>query len=316
MKFYLEEYIFMETLDKAENGIIKMMMEKRFGSKTAEGVALQRLRESVKPESERICYDRYAAYLIDPNVLEFIHKNPYLVRTETEKYEMILPGMFNSIIARVRYFDDFVNRSIYEGFEQIVIMGAGYDTRAYRIEGIKKLKVFEMDHSDTQSIKIERLKKIFDPLPEHVIFIPIDFETGILSQRLIDSGFDKSKKTLFIMEGLVMYLTPESVDETLFFIANNSGKGSAIIFDYYPKSVVDITCKSKCEKNIRDFMARHGEPLKFGIEEGKVETFLSKRGFSQIHNVAPEDYKNMYFHGVNENRTICFLLYFVHATIK
>ncbi len=140
---------------------------------------------------------------------------------------------------------------------------------------------------------------------------PISLASGCIAQ-----GYDRSQKTLFLLEGLIMYIPPEAVDETLSFIAKNSGKGSAVIFDYYPESVVDGTCELEVGKNIRDYTRQQGEPLQFGIKEGKVENFLAARGFSQIHNVTSEDYKKMYFHGVNAGRSVCSLLYFAHAVIE
>jgi len=173
-----------------------------------------------------------------------------------------------------------------------------------------------VDHPDTQSTKLERLKKIFVSLPDHVFFVSIDFKTETLGQRLLNSGFDKSKKTLFIMEGLVMYLPPESVDDILFFIVKNSGKDSKIIFDYYPESIVDGTCELELGMNIKKFMIQQGEPLKFGIKEGTIETFLAERGFSRVQNVTAEEYKKMYFHGINKDREVCSLLSFAHAVVQ
>lgn len=145
----------METLGKAEDQILNIMDRKRPSNKTAEGVALYRLGESIKPEGERICYDPYAIYFINPEILEFVRNNPDKAKADAERYEKLLPGMVNSGLARVRYFDDFVKNSVDEGLEQLVILGAGYDTRAYRIEGLKKLKVFEVDQPDTQSVKTD-----------------------------------------------------------------------------------------------------------------------------------------------------------------
>jgi O-methyltransferase involved in polyketide biosynthesis len=112
-----------------------------------------------------------------------------------------------------------------------------------------------------------------------------------------------------------MYISPEAVDDTLAFIAKNSGKGSAIIFDYYPKSVVDGACESETGKNIRNFAAQAGEPFQFGIEEGMVEEFLSQRGFSQIRNVTSEDYKKACFYGINKDGVVCSLMLFAHAVV-
>jgi methyltransferase (TIGR00027 family) len=283
-------------------------------SKMAELIALHRVAESALPEGQRICYDPYAVHFVDPKILEFARKNPEKTKAMREHYERLFPGLGNSIRARVRYFDDFVKAAIGEGLEQLVILGAGYDTRAYRIEGLNKIRVFEVDHPLTQSIKIGKIKKIFGSLPEHVVYVPVDFESDDLGQKLLEKGYDNSRRTLFVMEGLVMYIPPKSVDETLSFILNNSAKGSAVLFDYFLQSVVDGTCETG--KNMRDFAAQQGEPFLFGIEEGTVEAFLAERGFSKARNVTSEDYKKAYFHGINESRTVCNLLAFAHAVVK
>jgi methyltransferase (TIGR00027 family) len=292
-------------------------MNKKGSSKMAELIALHRVAESRKPEGERICYDPYAVHFINPETLAFAAANPEKTKAMSEYYERLFPGLANSIRARVRYFDDFVKNSIDEGFEQLVILGAGYDTRAYRIEGLKgKIKVFEVDHPDMQYVKIEKIKGIFGFLPGHVTYVPVDFEIDNFGKRLIEQGYNRSHKTFFILEGLVMYIPPEVVDETLSFIAENSEKGSAILFDYYPESIIDGTCELEVGKNIMDYTKQQGEPLKFGIKEGTVEAFLGARGFSQIKNVTSEDYKKMYFHGTNASRAVSPLLYFAHAVIE
>jgi methyltransferase, putative, TIGR00027 family len=288
----------------------------RESSKLAEGIALHRALESQKPESERICYDPYAIYFINQETLEPF-SDPQKVKVSHEYYERLLPGFTNSVRTRVRYFDDFVKKSIDEGLEQLVILGAGYDTRAYRIEGLKgKVKVYEVDHPNTQSVKIEKIKEIFGFLPEHVIYVPVDFETEDFGERLIEKGYDRSFKTLFLMEGLIMYITLETVDETLTFIAKNSGKGSSILLDYFPESVIDGSCELEVGKNMREYAAKQGEHFKFGIKEEEVETFLAKRGFSQIYNVTSEDYKKMYFQGINKDKSVCSLMLFVHAVVQ
>jgi len=291
--------------------------KRKGSSKMAELIALHRVAESRKPEGERICYDPYAVYFVDPETLAFSASNPEKTKEMSEYYERLFPGLANSIRARVRYFDDFVKSSLDEGLEQLVILGAGYDTRAYRIEGLKgKVRVFEVDHPDTQSVKVEKIKSIFGPLPDHVTYVPVDFETENLGERLTAQGYDRSLKTLFLMEGLIMYIPPEAVDETLSFVVKNSCKGSAILFDYYPESLVDGSCELEAGKNIHNYLVQIEEPLKFGIREGEVKAFLAERGFSQIHNVTAEEYKKMYFHGINKNREVSSLLFFVHAVTE
>lgn len=299
---------------KASN---KANTKKKGSSKMAEGIALHRVDESNKSEEERIFYDPYAVHFVNPAILEYAEKYPEQAKAAVEQMERLFPGLGNSIRARVRYFDDFVKNFINEGLRQLVILGAGYDTRAYRIEGLKgKVRVFEVDHPDTQSVKIEKVKEIFCFLPSHVVYVPVDFETDNFGERLAAQGYDRSLKTLFLLEGLIMYIPPEAVDETLSFIAKNSGKGSTILFDYYPESLVDGSCELEAGKNIHNYLVQVGEPLKFGIKEGMVETFLAERGFSRVKDVTAEEYKKMYFHGVNKDRNVCSLLSFVHAGIE
>jgi len=294
----------------------EMKVDRKDPSKMAEEIAFHRVVEMFMPEDEKIFSDPYAIRFVNPEILENMAKNPVETQKKSEELEKLFPGVHNSIIARVRYFDDFVEKLVDEGLEQLVILGAGYDTRAYRIEGLKEnVKVFEVDHPNTQSFKIEKVREIFGSIPDHVVYVPIDFDTQKLDQRLLESGYDRSKKTLFVMEGFVMYIPPSAVDETLSFIVNNSGKGSAVIFDYIPQSVVDGTSDLEVGKNLHNHAKEYKEPLQFGIEEGKLETFLKERGFSSIENVTSEDYQKAYFEGKKRNKDVCSLFLFAHTVV-
>lgn len=156
-------------------------LKRKGPSKTAELMAFNRVVESAKPEGERICYDSYAIRFIGPEYLKFLKvlaSDPDKAKASREQMERLYPGVHNSIVARVRYFDDSVRTSIKEGLEQLVILGAGYDTRAYRIEGLKDtVRVFEVDHPDTQKMKMEKIKEIFGSLPDYIAYIPVDLTT-------------------------------------------------------------------------------------------------------------------------------------------
>lgn len=309
----------MEQSEKSKDEFIelnKAFMERTGpGCKTAEGIAIHRFAESQRPEGERICYDPYAVYFLSPETLEFRARNPDKAKAAQEQYERFFPGLGNSIRAKVRYFDDFIKKSIDEGLEQLIILGAGYDSRAYRIDGLKKMRVFEVDHPGTQNLKIEKIKEIFGSLPDNVVYAPVDLGIDDLGKKLMETGYDKSKMSLFIMEGVIFYVPPKMVDEILSFIVKNSGKGNGVLFDYFPQCVVDGSCEREVGKNIHNHLLQIGEPLQFGIEDCGVEAFLSQRGFSKIKNVTSEDYKRAYFHGVNKDREVCSMMSFVHATV-
>jgi methyltransferase (TIGR00027 family) len=284
---------------------------------TAEQVAICRAMESTKPEHERVCYDPLAQIFINDKFKIRGRISPLVKIVYWYLAERRFPGAASEAILRTRYIDDYVNECIRSGIEQLVILGAGFDSRAYRFNELKgKVKVLEVDHPATQRLKIERLKKVFMSPPDHVVYVPIDFSKEKLEKRLYESGYDENLRTLFIWEGVVAYLTAEAVDETLAFVAKNLGEGSSIIFGYIFKSVVDGTCELEEAKKVREYNARGGEPFTFGIEEGTIDEFLSSRGFYQVENVTQEELKKAYFKGKNERRKVTPLGALVHATVK
>jgi len=198
----------------------------------------------------------------------------------------------------------------------LVILGAGYDSRAYRFDELKKdIKVFEVDHPDTQTLKIEKVKRILGALPDNVVYVSIDFSKETLDQKLSESGYKRNLKTLFIWEGVTMYLTAEAVDETLAFVAENSCTGSSIIFNYMLESVVDGSDKSKMVKKLKDRLGRRGEPITFGIAEADLENYLLRRGFWRVSNVNDEFLRG-YFTEVNRKQEVYPFLLIAHATVK
>jgi len=274
-------------------------MEKQRPSRSAEGVALVRAIEAQKPEGERICYDPYARALIDGGMSFILSK----LVIDSGIYERMAPGAVAFIVTRERYIDDFLKAELSEGLDQVVILGAGFDTRAYRIAGIEKTRVFEIDQPATQAVKLERLKKVIDPLPGHVTFIPVDFNTQTLGERLSAGGYDERCKTLFIWQGVTYFLTAEGVDNTLAFIAHHSGPDSAVIFDYFYNAV--LRDKSRRDVKALQQAARlSGEQYLFGIDEGQIGPFLTQRGFRDVRNATLEDLKRLYFTGPNAGRAV------------
>ena len=254
--------------------------------------------EARKPEAERICYDPFARAFI-PGISFTLSK----LVIDSGLYERMAPGAVEFILVRERYIDDFLKACLSEGLDQVVILGAGFDTRAYRIAGIEKTRVFEIDHPATQEVKLKRLKKVIDPLPGHVTFIPVDFNTQALSERLLASGYNEQAKTLFIWQGVTYFLTPEGVDSTLAFIANHSGPGSAVIFDYFYNETLRDTSRSYV-KTMRRAARMTGEEYMFGIDQGQIEPFLTQRGFRDVRSVTLEDLKRLYFTGPNAGRAV------------
>lgn len=272
-------------------------MDASKASQTAEIMARHRAAELQYPEDQRVCNDPYAIYFVSQEVRQAFKKplRSLLIRLWVN---WMFPGVHNGVISRVRYMDDCVGKCLENGMQQMVIIGAGYDTRAYRFNGLsEKVKVFELDHPATQKRKQEKLKEIFQSIPRHVAHIPIRLENDEVSVKLFEAGYDQSLKTLFIMEGLLMYLPPPFVDKILTFITTASGPGSWITFDYLPPSMIDGTIKAKEGKNMIKGVNKWGEPFRFGLRHETAKPFLSSRGFCHIHTINAPDLKAIYFNG-------------------
>ena len=284
-------------------------MKRTQASITAPGIAFVRALESSKPAGERICYDPLARQLISSAFY-------YFCKLFAGYAERKGPGVLGFLAARCRYIDDYLQACLEAGLDQVVILGAGLDSRAYRFEQLKEhVKVFEVDHPATQQAKMGKLKKIFGEVPEHVAYVPIDFDAETL-QKLFDFGYSPQVKTLFIWEGVVHCLTAEAVDQTLEFVLKNSASGSSIIFDYVYSSALTAAHKRGEVARMQRYRRFTGEGLVFGIEEGQVEAFLRARGYTQIQNVTSEDLKRIYFTGVNQTRSIAPIYAIVHATVR
>ncbi len=274
-------------------------MRKNQSSLTAAGIALARAVESEKPADERICYDPYARQFT-PAWMYYI----FGLFIKTGYAEIRGPGVIGFLMARERYIDDVLKNYLSEGLQQLVILGAGNDLRAYRFDLPGRVRAFEVDHPITQADKLKKVQCVFGKIPEHVIYVPVDFNTQNLSERLHSSGYDPGRISLFIWQGVTMYLTPTGVDSTLDFIVKNSAPGSAVVFDYLYQAVLEGIQKQNEISNMRRYRFVTGEGLTFGIPEGAVGAFLQQRGFQSVKDVNAEALKAAYFFGKNANRKV------------
>jgi len=288
-------------------------MRKSDPRKMALQIAGLRANETHLPEEERVFEDPYAEYFFPENVRKMA-RNVDWVKSERAKYEAIMPGVNGAIAARIRYMDEKVSDAVGSGFRQMIIVGAGYDTRAYRIRGVReKLMVFEVDHPATQRVKKETIREIFGDLPAHVAYVPMVFGEDRLDEKLSESGCDSTRKTLFIAEGLLMYLPPPAVDGLLTYIRSNSAAGSSLVADVFDTTVVDGTSPLKEARMLRKFVESEGSPLRFGIPDGTVETFFKQRGFNAVIRTTPEQCKRTYFSSASLDRNVSPMFQFVYA---
>jgi methyltransferase (TIGR00027 family) len=162
---------------------------------------------------------------------------------------------------RMAFFDSVVDRFL-PNITQFVILGAGFDTRAFRLPENSGVRSFEVDTLKTQAIKRETLGKAGIDASS-VTFVSADFEKEDWLAKLVDAGFDRGKPALFLWEGVTMYLDRQAVEATLRKIAGTA-KGSIVAFDYFTDE--SLLSPAFYWRFARAATKAAGEPLKFGID--------------------------------------------------
>ena len=258
-------------------------------------MALSRAIETRKPAAERICDDPFAERFLGPKYRMLLWGRP--IRDVVEgQIERRFAGHQYYVIARTRYFDDFLQQRLAGGAEQLVILGAGYDSRPYRFaDQLNGVQVFEVDHPATSTAKQAKIRAVIGKIPANVTYVAVDFTVDKLADKLQGSGYRTTRPTVFLWEGVTPYLDLAAVDEVLGFVTATAAAGSAIVFDYILRSVVDGTCELRGAANEFAKMSRTSEPLTFGIDEGQAPAFLASRGFENVVDVGSEELTARYF---------------------
>lgn len=261
---------------------------------TARGVALVRAVEMLRPETARIAADPYARSFVNPlNVFGL----RLMQATGLSRLVGIEP-MLTFAIVREQFVHDIIVAEARAGIGQVVILGAGFDTRVYRIAELEKIPVFEVDHPVTQAQKRAALRDVVRPFPSGVQFVGVDFETDDLGDRLRAAGYREERRTLFVWQGVSMYLTEAGIDRTLAFAAQHAARGSAIVFDYFDARAME----SGEAKTIRFFTAIMGEKVTFAIDQTQIVPFLATRGFTNIRNADARQMAKPHLTGINASR--------------
>lgn len=270
-------------------------MKKDKASWTAEMTAAFRATETIRPRCERLIDDPYAVRFLRP-ALQMLLKSRALTRLALWfMVDRRFPGASVTIVSRIRFVDDCLKAALESGLEQLVILGAGFDSRAYRFAQLKRHRVFEVDHPNTQRLKIEKVARILGGLPDHVHYVPVDFESQALMPKLKNEGYNPGVKTLFIWEGVCKYLTEAAVSELLTAVSAGTVKGSAIVFDYLFESMITNSASSPLTQRMLDYQANKGEPFIFGLPEKSPEAFVKPRGFSEVKNTTAAAIRGRYF---------------------
>ena len=218
-------------------------------------------------------------------------------------------------LARSRFCEDSLKTAMQTGSMQYVIWGAGLDTFAFReAEFMKKYKVFEVDHLQTQIDKINRIKRAKLEMPKNLFYVPVDFSKDDLKKGLISAGFDPRQKTFFSWLGVSYYLTEEEIEKTFDDIAFLSAEGSSLVFDYADENLFSSTVKRV--QNMVAMAKAGGEEMKSCFSYAKLEKLLEKHRFLIYELMTEQDIQENYFAGRGKDMTAFEHINYVTAVFK
>jgi methyltransferase (TIGR00027 family) len=266
-------------------------------SRTATVVTLWRATESVRAATTRLFEDPFAAAFLGWRFRWALYLSRLPVIGAGVPWSLIdghWSGARGTVVVRTRYIDDLLGAALRRGVDQVVILGAGFDCRAYRIRGIERTRVFEVDHPLTQGQKQDVLRRRLGGLPPHVAMLAIDFNMHTLDTVMPGFGYRREAQTFFICEGVTHYLSAGAVDTLFRYVARNAAVGSQMVFTYIHRAALDGSVTFAGAERTLAAVRQAGEPYTFGFDPAALPQYLAARGLILIEDVGASTYRERY----------------------
>lgn len=270
-------------------------MKAEKASQTAQYMALFRALETTQPANKRLFIDPYAISFLDGklNLAACLSPLSFVRRYVQKIIHKKIPGALSSGIARTRYIDDLLQQTIQHNIQQVIILGAGFDTRALRLDCLSTIPVIEIDHPNTARKKTSILKKVLGNLPGHIHYWQIDFNKENLHELAARENLDFSIPTTIIWEGVTNYLDEQAINNTFAF-AKRFATGSYIIFTYVHQEVLEAPQNFfGATKLLKDLDAIE-ERWTFGFDPEKLPVYLQQYNFVLLEDSGASYYRDKY----------------------
>ena len=270
-------------------------MKAHFVSRTAQYRAFFRALETVRPHNKRLFSDPYAISFLD-NGLKLavrISTFPLIGWFIPKIIQYKDPGALSSGIARTKHIDDLLEKTVRNGVKQIIILGAGFDTRALRLDFLKTIPVIEIGHPGTSKFKLNKLEKMLGKLPQNVNYLQIDFNKQSLDDLATEHNINFNIPTTIVWEGVTNYLTQQAIDDTFKFIAKFK-KSPHIIFTYINKLVLDDPQSFIGTEKLFKNLEKNKEDWIFGFQPEGLPGYLSQFNLTLLEDLGADEYRAEY----------------------
>jgi methyltransferase (TIGR00027 family) len=270
-------------------------MEPGRASRTAEHNALFRALESGRRPGERVVDDPLARAFLDRRLraVAWLGSRPGGRTAVPRLIDRRWPGVRSAVVARTRYIDGAVRAAVAGGVVgQVVVLGAGFDTRAHRLTELAEVPVFEVDHPATQEAKRRALARARVAAPGTVAYVPCDFATTALAEAMAAAGYRPEVPALIVWEGVTNYLDEPAVDATLRWCAGSAPR-SVLIVTYVDRQVIVHPERYAGSDRLRATLARVGERFTFGLDPAEVPDRLADLGLRLSSDVAAPEFRRL-----------------------
>jgi methyltransferase (TIGR00027 family) len=280
-------------------GMVKGSPMPNNSGQTAFPVATMRAFEQYQPEDRRLFDDPVVAALLNAPSRLMI-RSTIIRKALLLMYNGVAAGVYGLQICRTRYIDEILKTAMTDGIGQVVILGAGLDTRPYRIPGIDRLNIIEVDLPNIQRIKKHKIQQFLGSLPSHVRYVSMDFNVQSLEDVLPMDGLDLAKPVLFIWEGVTQYLSRDAINHVFDFISKTAS-GSRVVFTYVPQKVINKTSTVAGVNTLTLFMEANDSPWVFGIDPSRTAEFIKPFHLELIEDVGSSYFQSNYLKPVRRN---------------
>lgn len=246
------------------------------------------------PEDKRIVNDRLARKILPLGMRVSIDLKLKLMSlgSMVKWTERQMPGMWGGFMCRKRYIDDKLTEVVDSQINRVVNLGAGFDTRAYRLSALSGVPVWEADQPENINAKKMRLKKVLGQIPPNIKLVPMDFNTDEPGDVLTANGFTVDEKTFFILEAVTQYLPEDNVRKTFDYLSKAQA-GSRLVFTYIREDFLDGKALYGHQYLYEKMIARDRSWL-FGLSPQKVADFLSDYGWRLLEHYGYDDLAERY----------------------